>query len=121
MNKINVSVGRTDPNLDDLGLAIQEMGINLNEVDDYIKHVDPVPFAVDVPAFPVQRPNHLNFPKPNSRELREREEHVPPHLPPLNPSWNGESHLLPIPSDSGGVVCDRGLSVQKTIFPTKLI
>ena len=38
-------VGRTDPNLDDLGLAFQEMGVNLSELSDYVKHSDPLPFA----------------------------------------------------------------------------
>lgn len=44
-----IVVGRTEPNLDDLGLAFHEMGVDISELMDYVKHVDPIPFALDVP------------------------------------------------------------------------
>ena len=44
-----LSVGRTEPNLDDLGLVFHEMGVNLHELADFVKHAESVPFALDVP------------------------------------------------------------------------
>ncbi|ELU12136.1 hypothetical protein CAPTEDRAFT_39082, partial [Capitella teleta] len=73
--------GRTEPNLDDLGLAFQEMGISVPELKDYLKHVDPLPFACEVPQFPVPRENLLQFPNPGSRELLERKEYVDDYFP----------------------------------------
>ncbi len=39
------AVGRTDPNLDDLGLSFQDHNIRLDELEAYVQHVDAVPFA----------------------------------------------------------------------------
>lgn len=90
MLDLTFSVGRTEPNLDDVALAFQEMDVNFEELADYVKCVDPLPFAKDVPKFPVPKPNHFHFPHPNSRELAEREEHVDDHLPPMHPGWEGK-------------------------------
>lgn len=86
---VYVSVGRTVPNLDDVGLAFQEMGISLTELEEYITYVDPMPFALDVPRFPVPKQTMLHFPCPNSKELQNREEHIHEHLPPQHPKWDG--------------------------------
>ncbi len=45
--------------------------------------------SLQLPQYPVQRPDQLRFPRPNSRELAEREEHIHDHLPPMNPEWDG--------------------------------
>lgn len=37
----------------------------------------------------MKKPHHLNFPKPNSRELLEREEHIDDHYPTIHPGWDG--------------------------------
>lgn len=77
-----MTVGRTEPNLDDLGLTFRHLGINLGELEDYVRHVDPVPFAHEVVAFPAPKKNNLRFPNPRSREiLQHRDEHVHDHLP----------------------------------------
>ena len=83
-------VGRTQPNLDDLGLTFRHMGINIGELEDYVRHVDPVPFAHEVVAFPAPKTNNLQFPNPNSREiLHHREEHIHEHLPHMFPGMEG--------------------------------
>ena len=87
-------VGRTEPNLDDLGLTFQDLNVNIEELSDYVRNVDPLPFVTEVPKFPVPRESLLNFPKPNSRELLEREEHVHEHLPPMHPDWDGRIPIL---------------------------
>ncbi|RUS86219.1 hypothetical protein EGW08_006014 [Elysia chlorotica] len=89
--------GRTQPNLDDLGLAFQQMGIEISELEDYVKHVDPVPFAHEVVAFPAPKAANLGFPSSRSREIMQhRKEHIPSHLPCMFPNLKDE---IPEPVD----------------------
>lgn len=81
--------GRTEVNLDDLGLAFRTLGISLSELDDYIKHVEALPFGKDVAAFPKPKKSNLCFPNPKSREIYHREEHVPDYLPYMFPGMEG--------------------------------
>lgn len=83
------TVCRTEPNLNDVGLAFNDLGINLEELADFVDHVEAPANPVQVPKFPVPRPNSLQFPAQNSRELKEREEHVHDHLPPMFPQREG--------------------------------
>lgn len=83
------------PNLDDIGLAFWDMGINLPELEEYIRNVDSVPCVYEIPKYPIPRDSHLNFLKPGSREVVTRPVHVHEHLPPMHPEMEGEqSHLL---------------------------
>lgn len=82
-------VGRTNPNLNDVGLAFQQFGIQMDELENYIRHMDPVPFAHSTVAFPAHKNNNLQFPNPDSKEIAQREEHVDPHLPPMFPGMEG--------------------------------
>ncbi|XP_076641348.1 TBP-associated factor 3 isoform X2 [Halictus rubicundus] len=79
-------LGRTEANLDDIGLAFQHMNIDMQELSDYIKNVDPVPYPMTVPKFPIRRDSHLNFLKPGSREVVTRPMHVHEHLPAMYPN-----------------------------------
>lgn len=92
-----ILVGKTEANLDDLGLAFLHMNINIQELAEYVKNVDSVPCAVDVPKFPVHRESHMNFLKPGSREVVTRPVHVHEHLPAMYPDTEGpklnETHL----------------------------
>ncbi|XP_020280557.1 transcription initiation factor TFIID subunit 3 [Pseudomyrmex gracilis] len=83
-------LGRTEANLDDLGLAFQHMNIDIQELAEYIKNVDSVPCVIQVPQFPVKRENHLNFLKPGSREVVTRPVHVHEHLPAMYPDTEEE-------------------------------
>ena len=85
----NVSVGRTDPRLEDVFLSFGHLGVQLNELEDYLKHVDLLPFARDVVAFPVPKRSNLQIPNPSSAEVQSREEHIPEHLPLMFPSAEG--------------------------------
>ncbi|XP_067683136.1 transcription initiation factor TFIID subunit 3-like [Haliotis asinina] len=83
--------GRTEPNLDDLALTFRHYGIQLGELEDYIRHVEPVAFAREVVSFPARKRNNLGFPNPRSRELlQHREEHVHDHLPYMYPGMEDE-------------------------------
>ncbi|XP_043489018.1 transcription initiation factor TFIID subunit 3 isoform X3 [Polistes fuscatus] len=83
-------LGRTEPNLDDLGLAFKHMNIDIQELAEYAKNVDSVPCAINVPKFPVKRENHLNFLKPGSREVVTRPVHIHEHLPAMYPDTEEE-------------------------------
>ncbi|XP_058127631.1 uncharacterized protein LOC131291086 [Anopheles ziemanni] len=76
---------RTEPNLDDLALAYRDMGINLQELMEYIQFVDPIMLPFEVPRFPVPRESNLNFLKPGSREMMMRPLHIPWYMPPMFP------------------------------------
>ncbi|XP_051173985.1 transcription initiation factor TFIID subunit 3 isoform X2 [Leptopilina boulardi] len=78
-------VGRTEPNLDDLGLAFRHMNINIEELSEYVRNVDSIPCPISVPKLPIPRENHLNFLKPGSREVVTRPVHVHEHLPAMYP------------------------------------
>lgn len=88
---LRISDGRTEANLNDLGLAFEQLGISISELEDYVHHVEPVPFAHEVVAFPAPKSSNLGFPNPRSREiLQHREEHIPDHLPYMFPNLKGE-------------------------------
>lgn len=74
--------GRTQPNLDDLGLAFSDMGIEVRELREYVEFVESVPCNLAVPKYPIPKENHLNFLKPGSKEVVTRPVHVHEHLPP---------------------------------------
>ncbi|KAF8792217.1 Transcription initiation factor TFIID subunit like protein [Argiope bruennichi] len=81
---------RTEPNLDDLGLTFKDFGINLLEIEEYINNVEPVPPPYKIAAFPVKHPSNLQIPKPDSRELLSRPEHIPSYLPLMHPDLEEE-------------------------------
>ncbi|KAJ8921561.1 hypothetical protein NQ315_010466 [Exocentrus adspersus] len=81
--------GQTDANLDHLGLAFQEMGINLPELEEYVTYVNFAPGPAPVPKFPIPKENNLNFLKPGSKEVVTRPVHIHEHLPPMNPLLEG--------------------------------
>ncbi|KAM0724336.1 Transcription initiation factor TFIID subunit 3 [Formica fusca] len=83
-------LGRTEPNLDDLGLTFQHMNIDIQELAEYVKNVDSVPCPIQIPKYPVRRENHLNFLKPGSREVVTRSVHIHEHLPAMYPDTEEE-------------------------------
>ncbi|XP_021356961.1 transcription initiation factor TFIID subunit 3-like isoform X2 [Mizuhopecten yessoensis] len=116
--------GRTDPNLDDLGLAFGHLGIQLGELEDYVHHVDPLPFAQEVVAFPAPKRNNLQFPRYDSREVLQREEHIPEYLPAMFPEietpqsppphTQPETCLLPLPPTTPLAVSPSDIQVDGT-------
>lgn len=87
-------MGRCNPNLDDLGLTFQNMNIDLQELIEYVKNVEPVPCVLPVPKLPIHRDSHLNFLKPGSQEVVTRPVHVHEHLPPMYPATEGIKFLI---------------------------
>ncbi|CAG9823175.1 unnamed protein product [Phaedon cochleariae] len=81
--------GQTEANLDHLGLAFQEMGINLSDLEEYVTYVNFTPGPHPAPKFPIPKENHLNFLKPGSKEVVTRPVHIPEHLPPMFPLLEG--------------------------------
>lgn len=81
--------GQTEVNLDHLGLAFQEMGINLSELSEYVTYVNFVPGPQAAPKFPIPKENNLNFLKPGSKEVVTRPVHINEHLPPMYPLLEG--------------------------------
>ncbi|XP_014220804.1 transcription initiation factor TFIID subunit 3 [Trichogramma pretiosum] len=79
------ALGRNEVNLDDLGLAFQQLNVDVGELEEYVKNIKSVPCAISVPKLPVARENHLNFLKPGSREVVTRPRHVHEHLPAMYP------------------------------------
>jgi len=53
------AVGRTEPNLDDLGLAFDELHIILSELRKYVENVESTTFAHDVVEFPAPKSSRL--------------------------------------------------------------
>lgn len=75
--------GRTEPNLDDIGLTFREMGIHIEDLANYIGNVEPSQLSSDLPKYPVPREHHLNFLKPGSHEVLSRPLHIYEYLPPM--------------------------------------
>lgn len=82
---IFVLVGMTEPTLDHVGIMMRDMHINLQEIEEYINWVEPMPCIIAVPKIPVAKESQLNFLKPGSREVVTRPVHVHEHLPPMFP------------------------------------
>ena len=84
------TVGRTDPNLDDVGLAFRNMGVSISELEEYIRHVEPLPFAHEIVQFPAPKKCNLQIPNPSHKELQTREEHIEDYMPLLYPTPEGK-------------------------------
>ncbi|KAL1490723.1 hypothetical protein ABEB36_013372 [Hypothenemus hampei] len=84
-NEFASEFGQTEPNLDHLGLAFQELEVNLPELEEYVTYVNFVPPAQPVPKYPIPKESNLNFLKPGSKEVVTRPIHINEHLPPMYP------------------------------------
>lgn len=82
-------VGQTQPNLDHLGLAFRDMGINVSELEEYVKYVNFAAPPAAVPKYPIPKETNLNFLKPGSKEVVTRPVHIHEHLPPMYPLLEG--------------------------------
>jgi transcription initiation factor TFIID subunit 3 len=72
-------------------MAFTHMGVQVHELEDYVKHVDPLPFAKEIVSYPTPQENDLKFPNPDSTEVQQRKvfEYVPEYLPYMHPELNG--------------------------------
>ncbi|XP_037091325.1 transcription initiation factor TFIID subunit 3-like [Pollicipes pollicipes] len=101
---------RTLANLDDLGLALRELGVPVAELEEYVATVEPAPFPQRVPRLPVPRSTNLSFLKPGSQEIVTRPIHIYEHLPPMHPETAEEelNDSQPAESSSGRSVTGAG-------------
>lgn len=84
-NDYTTEFGNTEANLDHLGLAFHELGINLSDLSEYVTYVNFCPAAQPVPKFPLPKEDNLNFLKPGSQEVVTRPVHIHEHMPPMFP------------------------------------
>ncbi|XP_060523451.1 transcription initiation factor TFIID subunit 3 [Cylas formicarius] len=84
-NDYSNEFGQTDANLDHLGLAFQEMGLNISEIEEYVTFVNFMPPPATVPKYPLPKESNLNFLKPGSKEVVTRPIYINEHLPPMYP------------------------------------
>lgn len=88
-------VGHTQPTILDIALAFKDLGVSVTELEEYVQYVAPVPCAINVPKYPVERESHLNLLKPGSREVVTRPVHIHEHLPAMHPQLEGTSRVSP--------------------------
>ncbi|XP_008543476.1 transcription initiation factor TFIID subunit 3 [Microplitis demolitor] len=105
-------LGRTDVNLDDVGLAFQHMNIDLNQLAEYVENVRSIPCAIQIPKYPVPREDHLNFMKPGSREVIKRPMHVPEYLPPM---YSNLEELSPVEKKETIFENDENINVSRNV------
>ena len=64
--------GRTQPTLGDVTLALNDAGISVSELQDYLKEIDSTSLPQPVADFPVAAVNEMGFPDPLELELGKR-------------------------------------------------
>ncbi|XP_059469776.1 transcription initiation factor TFIID subunit 3 isoform X2 [Neocloeon triangulifer] len=82
---------QTQPNLDHLGLAFEDLGVQIQDLEEFVKNVESMPLPYNVPKYPLPKESHLNFLKPGSNEVVHRPVHVHEHLPPMHPDLEENS------------------------------
>lgn len=89
------------PALEEINLAFTEMGINVEDLREYVDYVSSIPLKTKVPKYPLEKKSNLNFLKPGSREVVTRPVHIHEHLPAMYPELSEESYpsTETVPSD----------------------
>jgi len=107
---------RTQPDLMDLQSTFDHMGINVDELSEYVEQFDYKALVTEsVPIFPQPTETHLNHLKPGSREVLHRPYHIYDYLPPMYPEMEGtEDENMPSMSTS----LDENKIEIKTEAPT---
>lgn len=85
--------------MEDIALVVDQMSINLHELFEYIKNVDPVPCVIDTPKVPIDKPNSLNILRSGDSEMIQRPSHFHEHFPSINIVSNGEDNIKNEPED----------------------
>ncbi|XP_063699454.1 transcription initiation factor TFIID subunit 3 [Culicoides brevitarsis] len=111
---------RTEPNLEDVTLAYREMKINFNELREYMEYVDPIPFALAVPKYPLPKESHLNFLKPGSQEVLTRPMHIPEYMPPMQPEPEEEQQVANTDENSAVEEQSGAIKDELMLSPTAL-
>lgn len=105
-------VGRNQPTVDDLNVVFNGLGVNIQELQDYVSQTVGVPSEIKVPKYPVKRPHKLNFPPLRSREILGRPDYIPSYLPLMHPSKEKADSNPDIVDKSKGEKYDFATSFQ---------
>ncbi|KAK7603340.1 hypothetical protein V9T40_003339 [Parthenolecanium corni] len=87
----------TLPALEELSLTLNDMGINVEDLKEYIDYISPITIKEKVPRYPLEKKSNLNFLKPGSREVVTRLVHIHEHLPAMHPELS-EDYSTATPS-----------------------
>lgn len=82
----------TFPALEEIHLAFVDMGINVEDLKEYIDYVTPITIKQKIPQYPLEKKSNLNFLKPGSREVVTRPVHIHEHLPAMYPELSDENY-----------------------------
>lgn len=93
----------TLPALEELSLALNDMGINVEDLKEYVDYVAPITIKEKVPKYPLEKKSNLNFLKPGSREVVTRPVHIHEHLPAMHPELS-EDYRLAAPSQDNSSI-----------------
>lgn len=99
--------GRIEPNLEDVALVVDQMNINLHELYEFIKNVDPVTSLIETPKLPVEKLNSLNILRSGDSELIQRPSHFQEHFPSINIITNGVDKIKSESDDTDNMPDNR--------------
>lgn len=85
-------LNHTFPALEEVNLAFLDMGINVEDLKEYVDYVSAFPLKMKVPKYPLEKKSNLNFLKPGSREVVTRPVHIHEHLPAMYPELSEENY-----------------------------
>lgn len=116
----------TFPALEEINLAFMDMGINVEDLKEYIDYVSTIPLKTKVPKYPLEKKSNLNFLKPGSREVVTRPVHIHEHLPAMYPELSEDGYTTnetPVGDDSLPNLVNVGSpsSIFKKPEPTDVI
>lgn len=82
----------TFPALEEIHLAFLEMGVNIEDLKEYVDYVTPITIKTKVPKYPLEKKSNMNFLKPGSREVVTRPVHIHEHLPAMHPELSEDNY-----------------------------
>ena len=88
-------------NLNDLGTAFDQLGIQICELEDYVHQVEPIHFPKPVPQFQSDFSTAIQF--PTEDEIASREEWYDEFMPPLGKKIQEDEPE--IKTEEGNVSC----------------
>lgn len=107
----------TLPALEELSLALNDMGINVEDLKEYVDYVSPIVIKEKVPKYPLEKKSNMNFLKPGSREVVTRPVHIHEHLPAMHPEMSEDYRVAAPSQDSLGVENSSSLPNLSNVAP----
>eukprot|EP00794_Sanderia_malayensis_P007213 gene7213-8021_t len=113
---IQAKLSHKDSNLIDLGLAFDQLGIQVCELDDYVHQVEPIHLPKTPVQYPVNCEPHLKF--PTEDQVSTRDEYYDDHLPPFDKVIENEDSKGDI--IAAGEVENKEENLQQDAIPKAL-